>query len=206
MRKNCPNLSNFLNFKNFQIVKTFTITLRYVAKNIVLSIFSFFPQLSYLVCNQSNQIWLNCFWLNYFMDGCHFDYITKPPKSNTGWWWLQGHFSPAPFSSMLLIGFTGPSSLLNRLFFIGFITPAKEGGTLMSKKSLYKTIPGRVTAHSTWCNPIQSCLARNLRSFHLLLPPRLLLQTRIKIVYLYVYYLVYNSFSPPYLLSFQVTI
>ncbi len=111
-----------------------------------------------------------------------------------------------PFPVMLLIGFTGPSSLLNRLFFIGFITPAKEGGTLMSKKSLYKTIPGRVTAHSTWCNPIQSCLARNLRSFHLLLPPRLLLQTRIKIVYLYVYYLVYNSFSPPYLLSFQVTI
>jgi hypothetical protein len=33
------------------------------------------------------------------------------------------------------------------LFFIGFITPAKEGVTLMSKNSLYKTILGRVAAH-----------------------------------------------------------
>lgn len=192
------------------------ISLRYVAKNIILSIpFLFFPQLSYLVCNQSNQI-----WLNYFMDGCHFDYITKPPKSNTGWWWLQGHFSPAPFSSMLLIGFTGPSSLLNRLFFSGFITWAKEGDPYVQKKLVQNhSRKGRSTPHDAipYNLVLQEILDLDAIPYNLVLqeiwdlsfapsssttPPN----TYQNCVPLCVLYLVYNSFSPPYLLAFQVTI
>lgn len=154
-------------------------------------VFFCFSQFSYLVCNQSNQI-----WLNYFMVGRHFDYITKPWKAA----WVGG-CRPAPFSSMLSIGFTGPSSLLNRLLFIGFITPAKEEDPYV-QKSLYKTIPWRVEAqHMMQSHAVLSC--KKFEIFHLHLPLRLL-QTRTKIVYVMCTPLCTTS-SLPYLLSFQVT-
>jgi len=57
----------------FFILKNFKLSDVYDNFEVGSQVFFCFSQFSYLVCNQSNQI-----WLNYFMVGRHFDYITKP--------------------------------------------------------------------------------------------------------------------------------
>jgi hypothetical protein len=62
-------IRHILNFKNSNLLDFYN-NLKKVAKNI--KGFCFFSLYSYLLCSQ--------IWLNYFLDDCHFGYITKSFK------------------------------------------------------------------------------------------------------------------------------
>ncbi len=128
---------------------------------------------------------------------------SQNPEKQCGW--VGGcRVTPTqpPFSSMLVIGFTGPSSILNHLFFIGFITPAKEEGPICPKKLVQNhSRKGRSTAHDAipyslvlqeiWDLSSAPSSSTSPNTYQNYVP--------------YVYYLVYDKSSLPYLLSFQVT-
>jgi hypothetical protein len=63
------------------------------------------------------------------------------------------------------LGSLGPAPFLTVCSSLGSSLQPRRRDPYVQKKFVQNHSRKRVTAHSTWCNPIQSSLARNLRSW-----------------------------------------